>query len=108
MRLRTPSISIVNNSYQRPACKRFNINQLATAKFNKFQHALERGSGPGGRSFKSSLPRPNFSSNLHSILQSPVLTWVVSADEVFRLTPGCRSAPLLNVNVHGRSTAQSV
>jgi len=36
--------------------KRFNINRLPTTKFNRFQQRLERGSGPGGRRFKSSLP----------------------------------------------------
>jgi hypothetical protein len=36
--------------------KRFNINQLQSTKFYRFQQCVESGSGPGGRRFKSSLP----------------------------------------------------
>ncbi|SRR5229473_4510531 len=49
------------NSFQRLGRNRFNSNRLETQKFYKFQKAMESGSGPGGRRFKSSLPDQFFS-----------------------------------------------
>jgi hypothetical protein len=45
--LRKPPTSINRNSFQQAACNRFNINQLETTNFNRFQQGLESGSGPG-------------------------------------------------------------
>src|SRR5579872_7238425 len=56
LRLRNPSETIRLNYFQTAARNRFNINQLETTDFHKFQNRLESGSGPGGRRFKSSLP----------------------------------------------------
>ena len=40
---------------------RFNLNHLQATKSHRIQQALESGSGPGGRRFKSSLPDHSFS-----------------------------------------------
>src|SRR5579859_4908341 len=59
--LRKLATSTNRNSFQRAARNGVNINQLRTTNFNRFQYALESGSGPGGRRFKSSLPAQFFS-----------------------------------------------
>ena len=46
-----------------PSRKQFNINQLGSTKFHKFQQGMESGSGPGGWRFKSSLPDHSFQSD---------------------------------------------
>ena len=48
MRLRKPPTSIENSSFLRAACNRFNINELETINFNRFQYTLECGSEPVG------------------------------------------------------------
>jgi hypothetical protein len=40
--------------------KAFSVSHLQATKSYKFQQALESGSGPGGRRFKSSLPDQSF------------------------------------------------
>jgi hypothetical protein len=58
MRLSKPPEAEQNNSFQRVACNRFNINDLETTSSNDFHQGFECGSGPGGRRFKSLSPRP--------------------------------------------------
>jgi len=45
---------------QVPSHKRFNINQLRSTKFHRFQQGVEPGWGPGGRRLKPSLPDQYF------------------------------------------------
>ncbi len=62
----------------RSAHKRFNVNHLRSTRIRKFQEALESGSGPGGRMFKSSLPAMTIASFEGSIEVKVVVRNVVT------------------------------
>src|SRR5271168_3571292 len=56
-----------------PSRKHFNMNQLRSTKFHRFQQGLASGSGSGGRRFKSSLPDQYLQAVNSSLTQGPWL-----------------------------------
>ena len=62
--------------------KRFNSNHLESGEIREFPHALESGSGPGGRWFKSTRPDHSFPSIFNEIAPAAWCCVFTAVDEI--------------------------